>query len=467
MKMLFAIILFTVISIATAGQALADVKIKSRRSMSGQTSESTTFIKGKRSRSEDSIGGMNQVSITQCDLKRGIQLNPQTQMYIISNWDDAMTESSSTRVSGDTKVETRKGGVMTITTTTKDTGETGKMFGYTARHYIVTFESEASADACTPMKKMKMVTDGWYIDAEFALDCDYASRGGMHLPPTSGGCRDRIDTKNIGPARRGYPVIEKMTMFDENGRETYTMSSEVTEISKATLESSLFEIPDGWTEAKDQQSMYTAAVKTSNSNKTSTMPTTVSRPSQTSDDTPADLGPKKPGVVRIGLMSVKTGAVGEGMNAAELAGAVTASLSEYLKGTKIEVVPIEAKLAAPAAEEARAKECDFVLTLTVSHKKGGGGFGFGKALGQIVSQTGIGHTGSTVGNVAGQVTTQSIVSASQNIKPKDELTLDVSLVRNGSATFGKQFKSKAKSAGEDIISPLMEQAATAIVAAAK
>jgi hypothetical protein len=467
MKRSFAFILFAVISIATAGQALADVKIKSRRSMSGQTSESTTFIKGKRSRSEDSIGGTNQVSITQCDLKRGIQLNPQTQMYIISNWDEAMTESSSTRVSGNTKTETRKGGVMTMTTTTKDTGETRKMFGYTARHYIVTFEAEASADACTPMKKMKMVTDGWYIDAEFALDCDFASRKGMQMPSASGGCRDRVDAKNIGPARRGYPVLEKMTMYDENGRETYTMTSEVTEISKATLEASLFEIPEGWTEAKDQQSMYTAAVKTSNSSQTPTLQTSVSRQNQTSDDIPVNVGPKKPGTVRIGLVSVKTGAVGEGMNAAELAGAVEASLSEYLKGTKIEIVSLEAKLAAAVGEEAREKECDFVLNLTVSHKKGGGGFGFGKALGMVVSQTGIGQTGNTVGNVAGQVATQSIVAATSSIKAKDELSLDVALVKDGVTSLGKQFKSKAKSAGEDIISPLVEQAATALVAAAK
>jgi hypothetical protein len=160
---------------------------------------------------------------------------------------------------------------------------------------------------------------------------------------------------------------------------------------------------------------------------------------------------------------VKTAAVGEGVNAAELAGAIQNALSQYLKGTKVEIVPLEAKLASAIDTEAKEKECDYVLYATVSHKKGGGGFGFGKALGMAIGQTGIGQTGSTVGNIAGQVATQSVVAATSNVKPKDELTLDIKLQNGASIALTKQFKSKAKSAGEDIITPVVEQAAQAIV----
>lgn len=441
--------------------------------MSGQSTENTTYIKGKRSRTEQNVGGNQIVTLTQCDMKRSVQLNPQTQVYIISSWENDTTTPTSTTVSGNTKTEVKKGGVITTTITTKDTGETRKMFGYTARHLIITTESEASADACTPMKKTKMVTDGWYIDAAFALDCDYGKNGGYYNNYNPGGCRDKYDVKQIGTAKRGYPVLEKMTMFDENDKETFTMTNEVLELANATLDAALFEIPDGWREAKDAQSMYastsssniststTSYSSTNNSSMNSTISTMNSQKNEA--NSASTLEPKKDGVVRIGLASVKTGAVGEGVNAAELAGAIQNTLAQYMKGTKVEIVPLEAKLQSAIDAEAEEKECDYVLYATVSHKKGGGGFGFGKALGAVVSQTGGGAWGNTAGNVAGQVAATSVVAATSNIKPKDELTLDINLKNGATVALTKQFKTKAKSAGEDIISPIVEQAANAIV----
>src|SRR6266481_4718548 len=49
-----------------------DFKITIRNMAGGQSSQSTTMIKGKRERSESSTGGMStsNVSITQCDLRR-------------------------------------------------------------------------------------------------------------------------------------------------------------------------------------------------------------------------------------------------------------------------------------------------------------------------------------------------------------------------------------------------------------
>ena len=102
-------------------------------------------------------------------------------------------------------------------------------------------------------------------------------------------------------------------------------------------------------------------------------------------------------------------------------------------------------------------------------KKAAAAFGgmFGQAIAAGIGQTGIGHTGSTAGNVAGQIATQSIVSAgaaSANIKPKDEITLDVKMNQpgNAAAVLTKQAKAKAKSSGEDIISPVVEQIAQAV-----
>lgn len=447
--------------------AFADVKVKARQTVSGQTTENTTYIKGKRQRTEQNMGGMQMVTLTQCDLKRSVQLNPQTQMYILSSWDADATNSTVSTNGNTTTI--KKGGVITMTVTIKDTGETRKMFGYNARHLIITTETESSPDACSFQPKTKMVTDGWYIDAAFALDCDY-NFANYGAAKNAGGCRDKFETKQIGAGRRGYPVIEKMTMFDANGKETFTMTNEVVELATATLDASLFEIPNGWREAKNQTEMYASTTSTTtassqNSQNNSSMNSTISNINSTNNSTNT-VEAKKDGVIRIGMAGVKTGAVGEGVNAADLAAAIQNSLPAYLKGTKVEIVNLEAKLPSAIETEAKEKQCDYVLFATVSHKKGGGGFGgFGKVLGGVVSQTGIGQTGSQVGNVAGQVATQSISNATANIKEKDEVTLEIKLLNGASSVLSKQFKQKAKSASEDIISPLVEQAASAIVAA--
>jgi hypothetical protein len=181
---------------------------------------------------------------------------------------------------------------------------------------------------------------------------------------------------------------------------------------------------------------------------------------------------KKAGTVRIGLASVKTGAVGEGINAADLATAVRNSLAEYLRVPNVEVVSLDAKLASAIDAEAREKQCDFVINANVSHKKGGGGgFGgmFGQTVGMAVGRVGIGGLGNTAVNIAGQVATQAIVSAttmSANVRSKDEITLDVRLYKLGvSDVLTQQYKAKAKSNGDDIISQVIEQAAQAIVTA--
>jgi hypothetical protein len=164
------------------------------------------------------------------------------------------------------------------------------------------------------------------------------------------------------------------------------------------------------------------------------------------------------------------------LSASDLAAAVQNTLAEYLKSPSVELVQLEAKLPSQVDAEAKRKECDFVVYANVSHKKGGGGGGFGgmfsKVVAPTVGQVGIGHTGSVAGNVAGQVATTAIVSAgtmSANVKQKDELTLDVKVQTPGSATpnASREFKSKAKSAGEDIITPVVEQAAQLILDSAK
>lgn len=482
----FAILLVTLVLTQTA---FADVKIKLRQMMSGQTYENTTYIKGKRERAEQNTGGMQTVNITQCDLKRGIQIMPASQTYLINTWADAESAAPATTTSvtkSQTPGQQKKGGVVTTLYTIKDTGERKQMFGYTARHLIITMETESSPDACTPMKN-KMQTDGWYIDAAFALDCETQRYSGYRGQNEKTGCQDRYEMKQNGTGKRGYPVYEKMTMFDEGGKETYSFINEVVELSNTTLDAALFEIPEGYREVKNSSELYASMSGRNLSSVNSSMSSMSSKnaltlpendgdsdaesnraPSQTQNST-AVLGAKKAGVIRIGLAGVKVGAVAENMNAEALARVMQNSFADYLKTPQVELVRLEAKLPSAIDAEAGQKECDYVVYSNVSYKKGGGGgFGmFSKVIAPAVGQVGIGHTGSTAGNIAGQVATRAIVTAgvlAGNVKSKDEISLDLKVQKteNGSPVLAKQLKVKAGSDGEDIITLIIEQASQAI-----
>ncbi len=466
------------IFLTVSTSVFADVKIRSRQTASGQSSENTTYIKGKRQRTEMANGMM--ISVMQCDLQRDLQINPQTKTYIVNPYDVGNTGGAAGTTTTQT-VKSTQGGTVTTIITNKDTGERKQMFGYTARHIIQTIETKSSPDSCNPINS-KMEIDAWYIDATFALDCDMNRRYRTYQSAKNGGgCQDIFNTKTIGTAKTGYPVYQKMTMYDDKGQPSFTTVQEVLEISNATLDAALFDVPAGYREVKDAAEMYNAsamqaAASSGSSNnygsQNSGMAKTVQDLSQNKNNggSSTEVGAKKAGVVRVGLANVKTGAVGEGLSAADLAAAIQNSLMEYLKTPRVEIVQLEAKLPSAIADEAKEKECDYVIYANVSHKKGGGGFGgmFSKVLAPAIGQTGLGSTGSTAGNVASAVATRSIVNAgsmSANVRSKDEITLDIKLVSSAdnSPALAKQYKGKAKSDGEDIISPLIEQAAQAIL----
>lgn len=471
------------IFLTVSTSVFADVKIKSRQTASGQSTENITYIKGKRQRTEMANGMM--ISVMQCDLQRDLQINPQTKTYIVNPYDVGNTGAATGTTTTQT-VKSTQGGTVTTIITNKDTGERKQMFGYTARHIIQTIETKSSPDSCNPINS-KMEIDAWYIDATFALDCDMNRRYRTYKSAKNGGgCQDIFNTKTIGTAKTGYPVYQKMTMYDDKGQPSFTSVQEVLEISNATLDAALFDIPAGYREVKDAAEMYNASAMQAAANSGSSnnyggqnsgMAKNVQDLSQNKNNggSSTEVGAKKAGVVRVGLANVKTGAVGEGLSAAELAAAIQNSLIEYLKTPKVEIVQLEAKLPSAIADEAKEKECDYVIYANISHKKGGGGgFGgmFSKVLAPAIGQTGLGSTGSTAGNIASGAATRAIVNAgtmSANVKSKDEITLDIKLVSSAdnSPALAKQYKGKAKSDGEDIISPLIEQAAQAILDAMK
>lgn len=176
---------------------------------------------------------------------------------------------------------------------------------------------------------------------------------------------------------------------------------------------------------------------------------------------------KKTGVYRVGIMMPKA-QMSQSASAADAAAALQTSLVAYLKGPAVDIVPIEARIPAQIEAEIKEKQIDYVLYASLTQKKGGGGFG---SLMKVVAPIAmiaspIGMLGGMGGMIAGQAAGAAIQGVAGSIKAKDEITLEYKLAAPGKETeprLTNAVKAKAKKDGEDVLSPLIEQAATAIV----
>lgn len=460
-----------------ATTASADVKVKMNTSAGGASSESVVYIKGKRQRSEQGAG---MVSITQCDLKRDVRLNTMTKTYTVSPFDNpANTASPASADSARTnRTPAKRGGIITSTITTKDTGERKQMFGFTARRIKTSMVTESSPEACN-QSKSRMEIDGWYIDFAADFACEAQTAGIMQRAMNGGDCQDQYRTKQIGAARTGYAVQQTMTFYDEAGKASTGYTQEVVELSKTPLDPALFDVPTGYREVKDASEMYGAAAMMRAANEDAEGETSGASSSLLKNNSSAAkpvnesaLGAKKEGVVRVGVALPKATAAGEGISPHALAEAVRNTMVSYLKGPAIEVVALEARLPQQLGAEAKQKECDYVVLATVTHKKGkSGGFGgFLKGAAIVADAAPIGY-GSTGAAVAASVATTAVYTAAEvstSVKAKDELTLDYKMQSpaTGAAVVAQTLKAKAKSDGDDLITQLVEQAAGAVLAGA-
>ena len=150
---------FLLLAVASAAAtARADVKIKTRSTSAGQTTESVTYIKGKRQRTEYGPS----VTIMQCDLRRSLQLVVPAKTYTVTPFGGdaaaggaaASTTQTAARPAGaaGTPTGATRGGVVTSTYTSTDTGERKQMFGYVARRIKTSIVTESSPDACNQTK---------------------------------------------------------------------------------------------------------------------------------------------------------------------------------------------------------------------------------------------------------------------------------------------------------------------------
>ncbi|HEY6231141.1 MAG TPA: hypothetical protein VIW64_07750 [Pyrinomonadaceae bacterium] len=365
-----------------APPAQNDLKITYRTTTSGHSMENTTMLKGARERTEMKVGmGRDIINVTQCDLKRIIQISDSARKYVITPMDNGDATPNTAPAANQMSAEpSRRGGVITYTINSVDTGERKEMFGFQARHVKRTILIESSPDACSPMKQ-KMETDGWYIDFSFGLRCDVGAASMRNMGGMQGGCRDTVRFNQQGAARTGYPLQETTTSYGPDGSVAFSSTKEVIELSREPLDAALFDVPAGYTETSNFQELYgmpsmgSMAAQMSNNN----------RPSR-EDAVSATMNSnaKAPGAIRVGVAPVNN-KTSSGISAEALRARLIAEIQE----SGVEAVPLNAISIREADVEARAKQCDFVLFTdltglkTSAAKKLGGMFGRVAGVGGI------------------------------------------------------------------------------------
>jgi hypothetical protein len=242
--------------------------LKQSNSVMGMKTESTIYVKGMRKRTE-SGGMMGQTVlpvIEQCDLQRTITINDKKKLYFIEPFSkqpeevidvDVKQPAKSIPVSKNSET---KGGTITMFYSIIDTGERKTMYGFKARHIWTNQKLKPSADACSLKDSIIIKTDGWYIDLpQFNCPMRYAAtRPVSPNAPHKLDCQDRFITRRKGNGRLGFPLIQKTTMLlgDGSGKSMEMETNlETIELLTGKLDSMLFEIPPGYTEAKSLEEL--------------------------------------------------------------------------------------------------------------------------------------------------------------------------------------------------------------------
>jgi hypothetical protein len=334
------------------------------------------YIKGGRERNEMSYGGRGgAVSIMQCDEKRMITISGNQCMVMPFGGNETSCPAMpnmgamAREMAGGEPTTPRKGGVLTITRTSTDTGERQDMFGYKARHIKTSMTMESSPDACN-QSHMKMETDGWYADLSAGFSCADESYRALACSGQGAkrGCSDRIVMKGSGSAALGFPLKQTMTMTSEHGN--FTTTTEVVELENASLEASLFDMPPGC-KGMDMSAMTGGT----SSAPAATAPEPAAASAKATPPPPAEpaapaVAPKAAGVVRVGVVKIKDMS-GQSLPTDNL----RLNLLNEFGRHQLEAVPLDAD--APQADveaEARAKQCDyFVYTVSTQVKDAGSG----------------------------------------------------------------------------------------------
>jgi len=198
---------------------------------------------------------------------------------------------------------------------------------------------------------------------------------------------------------------------------------------------------------------------------------------------PQALGPKAPGKIRVGV-APPDAQLGQGNNAgADYSTPVRNAIIALMSGPAVEIAALDSRTPVQLQAEAQQKQCDFILysAVAVKHSSGGGLGGFLKKAGPMSSMIPMagmarGMGGAVAAQAASAAASAAAVSAQQQamnqlagfngqIKSKDDVSIQYQLYPTGQASprLQNELKGKAKSDGEDVLTPLLQQTANNVL----
>lgn len=520
----------SLISIAMSFALVApadDLHFKKNISVEGnQVSSSETFVKGSRERTVNNSPMGSIVTLRQCDLKRTVTLNEQSQSYVVAKDPEDESAGRAAALMTGAPAAANSGGTITQTVAVTDTGERKQMSGYTARHLKTTVVVESSTNACSQVNQ-KYEIDGWYADlAKEQVSCSQS------LPPVklAANCTDRIIVHHKGTGKAGYPLHETITLQNENANPT-KIEVVTSDISKEPLKPELFDVPADFHEVKSEAELYSpppmqqpqsaagnqasansqamaqsaqmnammqqqAAMQGGSPGKSSMLAKMMGSklpgqglPGAPGGQPPAGgaavplpqaLGPKAPGKIRIGIAPAQA-QMGQGNNSqADYGTPVRDAIVYLMNGPAVEIAALDARLPIQVQAEAQQKQCDYILLSSVTVKRSSStGLGkFMKAGSMAANFTPLGMMAHGMSSVmASQAVMQTAAMTAQQqamsqlsgfngqIKSKDEVSVEYQLVPTGQdqPKLDNTLKGKSKSDGEDVLTPLIQQAANTIL----
>ena len=315
------------LALSLGAAASADTKMKVRYSSSGETSETLVYSKGPRQRMEYP----GTIVIQQPDLNRFLEVDAAAKTYLV-----VPINAAAPAVPG---AAAKRGGVVRVTTTSTNTGETKPMLGRQARHVKTVTVEQPMPGACDSTPRT-IEMDGWYVDVPVGQSnpAEHSSAGAQVT------CQDQYQVQTQGEPASGLAVAYTMTLRE--GNKTTATSMEVLELATDPLDASLFEAPAG----------YQAAGGLADFSQLQAKAATAAAPA------------KAAGAVRIGLLGIADTS-GRALDGNYL----TEQLRKTLVSSGSDVVRVF------SADEATAAHCDYLLTGQVTSLKK-------NAIGQVAGQ---------------------------------------------------------------------------------
>jgi hypothetical protein len=354
-----------------------DVRVKTANTQGAQVSQNVTYIKGARQRVE--FPGV--VSIDQCDLKRSVMLNTAAKRYRLQPYPEAAPApaapapapgSDVTRAAqsnpmgkmpfgmkgGASGAPAARGGVVTMTTTLSDTLERKTMLGLEARHIKTVVAKQFTPNACDK-SPLKVEVDAWYVDLPEQSACTHAAAPVATPPPAedASACTDRVETRVLGDVKLGFPVqiVTTTTTGEGDKVDVTTSSQDVTELEITRLDKALFEVPADYVEAKSSAEIV-PALANGGSLSEALFGSTV--------DGSSTATPKKPGIIRIGILE-PVNRTTRTLPPASLRQELVAKFNK----APYEALPVAGTSPAAIDQEAARLGCDYLLVTEIVEAK--------------------------------------------------------------------------------------------------